>query len=204
MTCDIDLSCPQPDNYAAIAKQLHETALEAEQRIDCLERLVRAAVNLPTAISLKTVDTDSYVASGEAIIFGSWNGGEYTVGFANSSLIISDETRYPAGIYQIGMFIEPYATGAVTANSIRACFVEVRETAGTGGFVRRADMYLLDPNNGLGNGMCLETVQRVDEGNLIHFKFYHENAASTMRIGVGTPGIAWITKLSDLNVTKVL
>lgn len=204
MTCEVELSCPEPENYAAIAKQLHETALQAEESIACLERAVRAAVNLPTAVSLKTLDTNVFPTSTEALIFDSWNANEYTVSFANSSLTIDDQVRYPAGIYQMGMFIEPYAVGAVTANSIRACFIEIRNQAATGNFIRRADMYLLEPNNGLGNGMCLETVQRVDEGNLIHFKFYHENAGSSMRIGVGTPAIAWITKLSDLNVTKVL
>lgn len=204
MTCEVDLSCPEPENYAAIAKQLHETALQVEGNIACLESAVRAAVNLPTAISLKTVDTNVYPVSTEALIFDSWNANEYTVGFANSSLTISSNVRYPAGIYQMGMFIEPYATGVVITNSLRVAFIEIRNQFGTGNFIRRADMYLLEPNNGLGNGMCLETVQRVDEGNLIHFKFYHENTGSSMRIGVGTPAIAWITKLSDLNVTKVL
>lgn len=204
MTCDTDFSCPQPENYAAIAKQLHQTALQAEQRIYCLERAVRAATNLPTAISLKTANTFQIVPNLEGIIFDRWNSGDYTGLFANSPMQISSGMRYPAGIYQMGIYVDAVAVGAVTTNSYRAAIIEVHETTATiptGQYVKRADETFQDPNNGLGNWICVETVQRIEEGNFVAFKFFHQNA-SDMSIAVNS--LAWMTKLSDLNVTQVL
>ena len=106
-------------------------------------------------------------------------------------------------MYQMGLYLDTYPVGAATTNTRRMAYVQTQTSPAPGSFTRRAEQTLLQPSNtGSGNHLTMQTTQRVEEGNFVIFKFFHANTGSDMRIAVNS--VAWITLISDLNVTEVL
>lgn len=202
MTCDTDITCPSPENYAAIAKALHATAQQTEDRIYCLESLVLASLNRPTAISLQNADVESYSDGLHYNVFSSWNSPPYVPVFVNSPMVVDSDFFYDPGMYQVGMYVSPYTVGAANVNTARIVGIHVINPV-TGVIADRIESTTFETNvANVGNESCVEGVLRIEAGQRVNFTFFHSNTSSNMRFNAG--GLAWITKISDLNVTRVV
>lgn len=203
MTCEpVNIDCMEPPNFAAIAKKLHSTALEAEERIYCLEQALRAGVNRPTWIGVTTVDivgttatspTDPYNGTGISppIIIGG-----LTTIFQNSQFAMQPFGIVPEGVWHIGAFADAFASGAVDDNSFRAL---TAETASAGNVMWRTTS---ESNSGAGNLLTVSAVWTFDGQTPLAFKWCHGNTSSTMTVRSGAT--FWLTKISDLSPLRVL
>ncbi len=203
MTCEpVDISCLEPPNYAAIAKKLHSTALDAEERIYCLEQSLRAGINRPTWIGRTTVDIPGITASSltdpyDGTQFSSFLGSPETV-FQNSEFnyYLTFPEIVPAGVWHVGAFADAFASGTVNDNTFRAL---AAETGAAGNVMWRTTS---ESNSGAGNLLTLSTVWPFDGETTLAFKYCHGNTSSTMTIRSGAT--FWLTKLSDLPPLRVL
>lgn len=213
----VDLSCPTPENYAAIAKQLHETALKAEARIYVLEQQLRAAANRPTIVQVTTA-LQTGIASGSASIIGPGITAFTTL--FNNTAVASDQgignngddfmEVLGEGVYEVGLFCNAIASGAVTVNSFRVVRIQQYTPDPTSlgplfnGYrlVDNASYTEFESNVGNGVDFAFSGEFRLGARDIIFFTLEHNNAASTMNISVGA--LAYISRISDATVTTVL
>lgn len=207
----MDLSCPQPENYAAIAKQLHLTALQAEARIFELEHELRSAVNRPTYVQTSTATITGIVANLEENI-GPFGGGNFVTTFDNTGAAfenIDSPTMFNItgeGMYEIGMYANVIASGAVNDNSWRSFRIAQQRpdpTAPNGtAIVDEVSYTMFESNTGVGASCCLVGHFRIREGDSVRFFMFHQNTSSTLNASIGN--IVWLHKLSDSsNITVV-
>ena len=188
------MTCPQDPNYAAIALQLQNTALQAEECLFDLERQLRNATN-----PLTTVLTSTGAELVAANVLQDLGITSYTVNFSNWSAIqlVNLGTNLPTGVYQVGASITATATGAVDANSLRVLRIRTKKhgtpTNATADFSDEVTIY--DPNNGNGVDMSLMTTVTLDGNQDLVFSFVHTNTSSTLSVGIGAT--YWWSRLSD-------
>lgn len=211
------LSCPEPDNYAAVAKQLHETALEAEDRIAALEYQLRSAANRPTIVQTTTALRTGIAANSDTLIGPSFGSG-FTTTF-NNTVLDSDEqianndevfNVLGEGIYEVGFTCNAIPSGAADSNSFRVLRIQQYTPDPTstgplqlgGRLVNQASYTLFESNVGNGVDVSLAGHFRITAGDWIFFTLLHSNTSSTMNISIGA--IGWLHRLSDLSLTAVL
>jgi hypothetical protein len=195
------LDCPEPDNYAAVALQLQETALQAEQRLYVVERALRAAANRPTI-----VQTTTAVRTG--IAFGNFfneidpGGVANTVNFNNMPFgwSYSSIPVVPgAGMYDIGFSGNLIASGAVTDNSVRTVRIQQLRTLPGGGALQEvidtAQGAIFEANVGGGMDMTVVGTFHLQPGDEVNFDFMSGNVGSTMNVSTGA--IYWATFLGS-------
>lgn len=211
------LSCPQEMNLAAVAKQLHETAVEAEQRIYDLEFQLRAAANRPTIVQTMTSTRTGLLSGSESLIGPSFGSG--WVETFNNSILDSDEqianndevfNVLGDGIYEIGLSCNATPSGVADSNSFRQFRIQhyVPDPTSAGplqvGFRLYDDSSYTLFESAVGNGVDVTLVGEFNmkAGDIIFFTLQHNNASSSITIGIGA--IGWLTKLSDQTLTAVL
>lgn len=203
------LSCPEPENYAAVAKQMHETALEAEARIFELEHLLRFAVNRPTLIQTTTVAITGLGANIDNLIGPGQTTSTRT--FDNTALLSEkgvDEfdifAELGEGLYEVGMFANVIASGAVDDNSIRSFrIVQQRPDPNLGVVTVQDSGYtMFESNTGVGSDCCIVSHFRMRTSDRLAFIFFHQNTSSTMNVSSGN--IFWLHKLSDSSIIRTL
>lgn len=205
------LTCPEESNYAAIAKQLHSTALQAETEISALEQQMRGAVNLPTVVSRLSADETGIPASVD-----------YDVGLNGSWASVFDNTASGSGfgpqnfssftsflgegLYEVGFCATAVASGVVNDNSTRFFFINhLRpdpDVVGGERFLQRVAITLFESNTGVGTEMSIVGHFRAQPLDRFAFFFVHGNTSSTMNILAGA--YIWGTKISDSTLNRVL
>lgn len=207
-----DLSCPDELNYAAIAKQLHETALEAEARIFELERTLRSAVNRPTIIMTSTALVTGIVANTPWRVGPNGGDGSWVYTFDNTGLVspdIPDSTtfvnRLGEGVYDFGIYINFIPSVLVDDNSERLLrILHYRPNpAVIGGReqINQAAYFLFEPSAGVGVDFSLVGTFRMQPNDYVEYNFIHTNVNSTIDSPAGA--IAWAHKVSDASVLAV-
>jgi len=206
----MSLDCPQEANLAAVAKQLHETAVQAEEQIAFAEQQMRAAVNLPTVVRTSTANFTG-ISSGTvqdlnqltvATTFDNTTGGS---GFGPQ--LFGGFTQFlGAGLYEVGLTCTVVASGAVTDNSIRQFLIQQRRpdpTALLGEVViQTSGIVLFESNTGVGVEASFVGEFRAEPGDRFAFLFYHENVGSTVTVNSGAN--LWASKISESTLTRVL
>lgn len=207
------LSCPEPDNYAAIAKQLHETALEAENRIFVLEQQLRAAVNRPTLIQTSTA-TENGIPDNVEYRLGPGAGSvAFARTFDNTGVFGSqtvDATDWASilgeGLYDFGIYTNVIPSTVVNDNSDRLFRVlHLRPDPSAPSGVRQinqAAYMLFESNTGVGVDVCLVGTFKLIPGDFVEFILIHTNTLSTLDSPAGR--ICWMHKSSDATVLSVV
>lgn len=207
MTTPANLSCPTPDSYAAIAKQMHETAVEAEERIFALEQTLRGAVNLPTMIQTTTVNQTGIGDSTDFVL-----GTTFTTNFLNFDVPAGTElffdpepfSVFPEGMYEVGFCATFVPSGVANLNSQRTFRINhLRPDPSM--FTSTVDfsqftMY----ESGTGNGVNISMTAyfRMRPLDSLLFTINHANIASTLTMELGA--IFWMHRTSDANITVVV
>lgn len=194
------LTCPQPENYAAVALQLQNTALQAEACLFELDRQLQMATNPPTIIM--TSGSPQVIAANTLtdLLAGTFvfsNIPPATSAFiATPSLILISNTL-PPGVYEAGVALNATATGAVDDNSLRVLRVRTKKmgtpTNATPDF--SAEITVYEPNNGAGSDMSMATTVTLDGTQDVLFSFVHTNTSSTLSIATGA--MFWLSRLSN-------
>lgn len=189
-------TCPEPANYAAIALQLQETAFDAENCIYQLESQLRAAANRPTVVNVSSILQAVAPATRTKI------GSGLTTTFSNSA-IVSLNSVPPAGIYEVGVWLNAIASGATTDNSFRQVEIITRTAAAPSVDPDNTTVasVVYESNSGNGMDMILNTLVSVDGTENIYFYFTHNNA-SNINISIGA--IFWWTLVSNLSIPRVV
>ena len=209
------LTCPSDANMGAVAKQLHATALQAEQEIFVAEQQMRAAVNRPTVVvtstaaitgissgALQDLGSTSFASTFDNTtgLFGSGSGSFGPFNFGGFTTVVGE------GLYEVGLCVTAVASGAVTDNSFRQFLIQHNRpdpTAITGAReVQTTGILLFEPNTGVGVEASFLGHFRVRPGDFFSYLFSHTNVGSTMNINSGM--IMWATKVSDSTLTQVL
>jgi hypothetical protein len=203
------LSCPEPDNYAAIAKQLHETALEAEACIFKQEIALRSMVNRPSQVKVTTAPITGIFASFDQVVVGGSqlyvfnNTGMFTeTGPDNSTDIYN---FLGEGMYEIGWACTAIASGAVTDNSVRIFRIEHQRpdpTAATGfQIINETGYTLFETNTGNGTDVSFAGIFRIRPGDSINLMLFHNNASD---LTISTGMYVYMCKVSDVSLRQVL
>lgn len=210
------LDCPQPSNLAAVAKQLHETALEAETEIRVIEEQMRAAVNRPTVILTSTgavtgmsngVSYDFGLTASWATTFDNTNGGGGSgsgafgpQNFGSFTSILGE------GLYEVGFCATAVASGVVNDNTNRQFLIQHLRpdpTALTGETeIQTVGMLVFESNTGVGSEVSFVGEFRARPLDRFAFLFSHDNTGSTMTINAGA--IIWGSKITESTLTQVL
>lgn len=206
------LSCPDGANFAAVAKQLHETALEVEARIFGLEQLLRGAANRATLMQTTTAaKTGIPTGLADTHYFGSFGGSPVVTNF-NNTQVTSDNVdgnftflTLGAGVYEVGVSATAIPSGAVTDNSQRVWRIQQLRpdfTTATGTvLIHEASILQFEPNTGIGVDVCIVGTFRMRAADRIRFTLSHDNASSlTVSSGV----VMWLHHLSDANTLSVI
>lgn len=210
------LTCPTESNMAAVAKQLHATALQAEQEIYAAEQEMREAVNLPTVVLTSTANITglssgsiqdigsqgTWVTTFDNTAGGGGSGsgafGPYNFGFFTNFL--------GEGIYEVGMCITAVASGAVNDNSVRYFYIEQRrpDPSVLPGevIVQRTGFTFFESNTGVGAEASFVGTFRVKPEDRFAFLLLHENTSSTLTVNSGV--IIWASKLSETALNRVV
>lgn len=202
----VDLSCPEGANFAAIALQMQETALETEAGILQLERLLRAAVNRPTMLQTSTGTITGLTAFQPSQRLGPLAGFGYTTNFNNTGLNTNIDTSarllYAGlgdGLYQLGIYVNLVASGAVDDNSFRTVTITSFRTdpAATNGETinNRSERTVFETNTGVGVDICVTAVFRLTAADRVDFMLEHGNTSSTLNAPAGA--VVWMSKLSS-------
>lgn len=203
------LSCPEPENYAAVAKQLHETALEAEACIYEQEIALRAMVNRPTVVRVTTTGILGLAAS----IDNSVTGGTPDEVFSNTGLTFAQSIEESntlwrflgEGMYEVGWTCLAVASGAVTDNSVRIFQIDQRrpnpEALLGYDLVNRTGYALFETNTGIGVECSFSGMFRIRPFDYINFMFFHNNASA---IDIQAGMYTWMSKVSDVSLRQVL
>lgn len=192
------LECPTPDNYAAIALQLQETALQTEACLFDLERLLRSAVNRPTLIRTST--------SPVSVVSGFFQ----PVGFSSTTLTFANTTTtdfvggFPEGVWHVGANITAIASGAVDDNSYRYLTVRLRNSSDppSAPDVTGVVTSVREVNNGFGVDMSLTAVIVIRANQELVIDFAHGNTSSNLNISTGA--VYWATRISDIVSLQVV
>lgn len=205
-----DLDCPQEENFAAIAKQLHETAVQAEERIYCMEQQLRSGVNRPTIVVTTTADMGPFSSSSGtdpntgSTLFGIST--PMTTTFAN---MVSPNSGFgwalPPGIWHVGAYGASFSVGAASDNTyrqLRIIKVRTHPIVGTSEFLEEASHTTYETANGVQILLSADGVFKMEAGERILFLFRHGNITSNVSIAAGA--IAWMTRLSDADVVRVI
>lgn len=205
--CDFPaLDCPTPQNYAAIAKQLHETAVQAEERIYCTEQQLRSAVNRPTYVATTTANMGPFSATTANDTFSIFNSTiASTVNFNNHPTIAVDTAgrwTLGPGMWHMGCSVNLSATGGATDNSYRQLTLVRRNNIGGPHTLDRVIQTTFETANSVVYYMTLSAILRVATFETVQFQFSHGNIASTVRIDTGAT--VWFTKISDSDVIRVI
>lgn len=203
------LSCPEPENYAAVAKQLHETALETEACIYEQEIALRSMVNRPTIVRVNTLTITGLVASLDQSVIG----GDAVTVFDNTGRAFDEYIQESTGIwrflgegmYEVGWTAWAVASAAVTDNSVRIFHIEHRrpnpESSIGYDLINHAGFTLFESNTGIGVECSFSAMFRIRPFDYVNFMFFHDNA-STINI---QPGMySWMSKVSDVSLRQVL
>jgi len=188
------LTCPQPENYAAVALQLQNTALQAEACLFELQKQLRNGTN-----PLTTILTSTGAELTTANVLQDLGVTAFTINFSNWTAVqlVGLGTNLPAGVYQVGAMLTATATGVVDDNSLRVLRIRTKRagtpTDAVADFSDEVTIY--EPNNGNGSDMSLMTTVTLDGSQELLFSFTHTNTSSTLSIGVGAR--YWWSKLSD-------
>lgn len=187
-------TCPEPENYAAVALQLQQTALQAESCIFALEQQLRGAVNMPALIVPVSAGG---IAANTSFILSTG-----TATFQNSSYT-SFGFPLPRGVYQVGLSFTITATGVVNDNTYRFAQIGVRNFYAPLTVPNRFNVFetSFEANTGNGMDMGLHTVVESDGNDKILFYAQHGNTSSTMNV---TAGLGWAIRLSDLDAPRVV
>lgn len=198
-----ELDCPDGQNYAAIALQVQETALQAEQRIYQVERDLRAAANRHTFVQTTTAARTGLTSGGVHDIAPGFV--TTTVTFSNwpSFGITAIVPQVPgAGLYEVGVTLNAVASGAVTDNSHRTLRIsQLRSNPNGSTVVEYAQTTVFEANVGGGMDMICSNVFDVRLGDFFLFEFGHGNTGSTMNISTGA--IYWATYLGSTDTVEV-
>lgn len=203
------LSCPEPANYAAVAKQLHETALEAEARIFGLEHQLRSAVNRPTIIQTTTTAITGLGANLDLFIGPSLTIPART--FDNTALLgekyIDEFDLFESlgeGLYEVGMYAHVIASGVVNDNTMRSFrIVQRRPDPDLGTITVQDSGYtMFESNTGVGTDCCIVALFRMRATDRLEFIFFHQNTSSDMDASIGN--IFWVHKLSASSIIRTL
>lgn len=194
-----DMDCPEPNNYAAIAKQLHETALQAEDRIFCLEQTLRGAVNMPAFIETSTSAAGTAVASGVSTPLNGTGAAATT--FQNSTF--GSASILPEGVYHVGQFFNGTPTGAATINTFRIAAIDMREVVnGVNVDTQHYEQITWETATGNGGDMTVTGIVRSNGRQRPIFSWIHGNTGSTVQINIGA--IRWIIRISDSSTLRVV
>ena len=201
--------CMEPENAAAVAKKLHQTALLAESFIYTKEQLLRSAVNRPTA-----VETSTAPYTGLVIAFDENVSPPVTSNFINfpqdqpSDTVFNDDGFFRTlgeGIYEIGWAGNVIASGVADVASHRTFKLrQVRPDpeAFLNPTIYTAGYTVYEPNTGNGVDFSFSTMMRIKPGDSVLFTINHGNNSSTLTLSTGS--IFWMHKLSDVDLTVVL
>lgn len=195
------LTCPEPQNYAAIALQLQHTALQAEACLHELERKLRAGTNPPTTVLTSNAPSSAMAANTLTNL-----GGSFDVNFSNipATTIFPPVTsltglgpNLPIGVYQVGCSVTATATGAINDNTLRILRIRTKKvgtpTNAPADFSTEITIY--EPNNGNGSDMTLMTTLPLNGSQELLFSFDHTNTSSTIVIATGAT--FWWSRLTD-------
>lgn len=195
------LDCPEPENYAAVALQVQETALQAEDRIFAVEKTLRAAANRPTIVQTTTAALTglsagtffSSIQPGLAATTTNYN--TMPQGWSYNTI----DVLPGAGVYDIGCCLNLIASGAVTDNSNRTVRIQQLRNQPGGGTVQdvidTAEWVIFEANVGGGMDMTVVGTFHLLPGDEINFEFQHQNVGSTMNVSSGA--IYWATFLGS-------
>lgn len=207
-----DLSCPTGENYAAIALQMQETALETESRLIGLEQMLRAANNRPTILQVSTAAITGLLLNVEGNI-GPLGGGAFSTPFNNTGYAgnIDDPsqgltTYLGDGMYEIGLYANLVASGAVTDNTYRmfTIAIDTLDPTVVGGFRRRVkgELTLYETNTGVGTDGVATLETRLTSQDQIRILAKHGNTGSSVNASIGT--WIWISKVSTPDAVVVV
>lgn len=188
-------TCAEPENYAAVALKMQETALRAESCIYDLENRLRGAVNQPTLIV--PVSSAGILANTQTNITPSG-----TPTYQNSAFSAFNLTFTPRGVYQVGLYFTITATGAVNDNTYRFAVIYVRDVYDALTVPNKYNVYetVFESNNGSGMDMAISTVVELDGSDQVRFAAQHGNTSSNCSL----TGFAWLTRLADLDAPRVV
>jgi hypothetical protein len=192
--------CLEPANYAAVALKLQSTALQAEACLFDIEKVLRNAVNLPTLIRTSTATQG--ISNGQvATLAGT---GSTTITFANSSYTAFNQVL-PAGVWLVGAYINPVATGGVDDNTYRQLTICTRIAFSPSS---TANIYTFTETQfeaNVGNGVDMlgcTTLNSTGTNELLTFQLIHANASSSLAVQIGA--IYWAHRLSDQVALKTV
>lgn len=200
MTSPTQLDCPDPENYAAVALQLQETALQAEQRLYAVERTLRAAANRPTIVQTTTaaltgLASGSFVDIQPGLVATTTNFNNMPFGWSYSTIGVLPG----AGMYDIGCCLNLIASGAVTDNSFRIIRIRQLRPVTSGGIIQTqvdlAEWVIFEANVGGGMDVTVTGTFHLQPGDEIDFQLWHANTGSTMNVSSGA--IYWTTFLGS-------
>lgn len=205
------LTCPGDPNYAAVAKQLHSTALQAEADIAAIEQRMRLAVNPPTVIRTMSgnltglsanVDNDFGVLGNFVTVFDN-NFGGFAFGPQQFSFFTQ---TLGEGLYEVGTCLTAVPSGVSDNDSVRYFVINHMRpdpNAPNGErFLQRVAITMFETNTGIGTEVSIVGEFRAQPLDRFAFIFIHGNTSSTMDILSGA--IIWATKLSDSTLNTVL
>lgn len=194
------LTCPQPENYAAIALQLQNTALQAEACLFELDRQLQMGTNPPTVVMTSSAPqaiSANVQTNLDASVLAFSNVPPATSAFITVPSLTLIATILPPGVYQAGAALNATASGAVDDNSLRILRVRTKKMGtpvdATPDFSTEITIY--EPNNGNGSDMAIAATVTLDGTQDVLFSFVHTNTSSTINIATGA--IFWVSRLSD-------
>jgi hypothetical protein len=211
----MSLSCPIGSNMAAIAKQVHATALQAEADIASAEQQMRAAVNLPTVVLTSNANLTGLNANVDNEIAGaSWQttfdntaGGQGAGSGAFGPQLFGNFTSFLGeGLYEVGWCCTLVASGVVNDNSLRLLLLDQRRpdpTSATGeAIIQRSGLTMFESNTGVGVEVAFSAHFRARPNDRFSFTVFHGNTSSTLTMNSGA--IIWASKESESSLTRVL
>jgi len=210
------LTCPDAPNMAAVAKQMHATAVQAEQDINVIEERMRRGVNPPAVVVTTTAPVAGLSANADHDIGalatfttafdntnGMGGGGSGTFGpqsFGHFTTVLGE------GLYEVGFCLTVTASGVVDDNSLR--LFEIRQmrpdpTIFLGeSLVQRTGFTNFETNTGTGTDVAFAGHFRMRPLDRFMFVVFHGNTSSTLTVATGA--ILWSSKVSESSLTRVL
>jgi hypothetical protein len=214
---DMAIECMTPDNVAAVAKKMHDTALQVEQQIYEVENQLRESLNKPTIIQATTVNATGLAANTDHLIGPTFGGIVSTVfnntSFPNSSPIANFDTlsiTLGEGMYEVGFWCTAVASGVADAGTQRSFRIRhYTPDPSVVGFlfnglrlVNEISYTLFESNVGGGVEIAISGHFRLRPMDRIFFTLFHQNTSSTLTVNAGAVG--WVHKVSESSLTEVL
>jgi hypothetical protein len=193
--------CMDPANYAAVALKLQQTALAAEACLFPVERSLRSAANLPTLI--RTLAAPVACTANVMKVLDTFATLTFT-NFTPSPTFGSTFSQLPAGVWQVGAFVNATATGTVDDNTYRQLSIVTRTLFSPTSVANTYTMLetQFEANVGIGVDLTLCTTVALNGNESIQFQFLHGNTSSTLNAATGS--FFWAHRLSDEIALKVV